>query len=61
MTSLQTMHPFPESSAETSIQSQQHPQRNKQFFHTQMLHGTGIFTYIWLNFVVKVGNYPPKI
>ena len=24
---------------------------------TQMLHGTGIFTYIWLKFMVNVGKY----
>ena len=48
---------YPSSSAETSSQSQQHPERNKPFYHTQMLHGTGIFIYIWLNFMVNVGKY----
>ena len=25
--------------------------------HTHTIHGTGIFTYIWLNFMVNVGKY----
>ena len=26
-------------------------------YHAQMLHGAGIFTYIWAIFVVNVGKY----
>ena len=27
------------------------------FPQSQRIHGTGIFTYIWLNFIVNVGKY----
>ena len=37
---------------------------NKEFLHkssgqisTRSIHGTGIFTYIWLIFMVNAGNY----
>ncbi len=30
---------------------------NASTTHTQTLNGTGIFTYIWLNFMINVGKY----